>query len=276
MPRIAPRTTLRSLSLFSGVFATGGGNTANHRMGPTTRTYTPPNPHGPFPYSKADLTPMEPGNDTTFYSVPRFVTHIDDNAILHLRKYYAEALPRRGRILDFCSSWISHYPPELAEAAKTGDLDVLGTGMNASELSKNPVLRDWSTQDLNQDPELRLPGGGGGGEEKPEKLIDASTCVVSIDYLTQPVQVLASVRRQTSPGGRVHLIISNRCFPTKVVGRWLQVAEDRRLDMVGDYLWWSGWRNIEIETLVEASWTKDPLWVVRAENTQDAGAEPSS
>lgn len=270
MPRIAPRTTLRSISLFSGVFAT----TANKKMDTTSlrRSYTPTYPDGAFPYSQADLTPTDAGNDDAFYSVPRFVTHIDDNAIVHLRQYYDQALPRKGRILDFCSSWISHYPANVAQAVEAGQLEVLGTGMNPSELSKNPILKAWSVQDLNADPDVKLPSGREsdnteGDVDSQSTSIDAATCVVSIDYLTQPVEVLASLRRQTNPGGTVHLIISNRCFPTKVVARWLRVDEQQRLEMVGDYLWWSGWRNIEIQTLVEASWTKDPLWVVRAENS---------
>ena len=63
------------------------------------------------------------------------------------------------------------------------------------------------------------------------------------------------------------MVISNRCFPTKAVGRWLKVSEDERLDMVGDYQWWSGSREIEIVIVVEATWMKDPLWVVRGTNT---------
>jgi SAM-dependent methyltransferase len=207
---------------------------------------------------------MDPGSDSTFYTSPRFVTHIDDNAINNLRKYYDDVLPRKGRILDFCSSWISHYPPEVVKASETGELEVLGTGMNKAELSRNSVLKAWCVQDLNEDPDVRLPGDVDG-------VIDASTCVVSVDYLTKPVEVLRSIRQRTNPGGKVHLIISNRCFPTKAVGRWLKVDEDERLDMVGDYLWWSGWRNIEIQTLVEGTWMKDPLWVVRAEKTATDG-----
>ncbi|KEF63693.1 uncharacterized protein A1O9_01671 [Exophiala aquamarina CBS 119918] len=229
---------------------------------PPIRSYTPQNPDGPFPYSKADLTPMDAGSDQSFYTTPRFVTHIDDNAIINLRKYYAQVIPRKGRVLDFCSSWISHYPADLANEAAAGEVEVLGTGMNKSELSKNPILKAWSVQDLNEEPEMRLPGEGEG------RKIDASTCVVSIDYLTRPVEVLSSIRQQTDNGGKVHLIISNRCFPAKVVGRWLKVDEEARLNMVGDYLWWSGWRNIEIQTLVDGSWTTDPLWVVRGENPE--------
>lgn len=238
-------------------------------MEPAARSYVPRNPDGPFPYSKADLTPMDAGNDSSFYLPPRFVTHIDDNAISNLKKYYDAELPRQGTILDFCSSWVSHYPPDVFKAAKRrgehvakaeqdnaeSALVVYGTGMNEAELKANPILWKWTVQDLNQDPIVHLAD---------EIELDASTCVVSIDYLTKPVEVLKGVLAQTKEGGRVHLAISNRCFPTKAVGRWLKVDEQDRLEMVGDYLYWAGWRNIEIVEVVKGGFLYDPLWVVRA------------
>ena len=229
------------------------------------------------------MTPMDAGNGTAFYATPRFVTHIDDNAIIALRQYYDQVLPRRGRILDFCSSWISHYPPRIEDAVLgkgegeegEGDLAVLGTGMNERELAKNLLMnvkgKRWVVQDLNVDPDVKLPEQGIGLN------LDAATCVVSIDYLTRPVQVLASIRQQMNEGGTVHLVISNRCFPTKVVGRWLKVGEEERLEMVGDYLWWSGWREVEIVEVVRKGegWLdlKDPLWVVRGRNLGERGRE---
>jgi len=141
--------------------------------------------------------------------------------------------------------------------------------MNKSELSNNSVLTKWTVQDLNEDPDVKLPQDDG------VVALDASTCVVSIDYLTKPVEVLESIRKQTNEGGKVHLAISNRCFPTKVVARWLKVGEDERLEMVGDYLWWSGWRDIEIVTVVQGTWMKDPLWVVRGSNTNTSGSKLS-
>lgn len=209
-----------------------------------------------FPYTAADFKRQDESDDDDFYSSPRFVTHIDDNAIELLKAYYAKNLPRSGRILDMCSSWISHFPRELEEKAirtrkqraaseSQEDLDdeacleIIGQGMNAAEMSKNPILHAAVLQDLNTDPEL------------PRNVapLDATTCVVSIDYLTKPVRVLSSLLEHTRPGGKVHLTISNRCFPTKAVGRWLRVSEEERLQMVGDYLWFAGWRDIEICTL---------------------------
>lgn len=244
----------------------------------SVRSYAPANPSRPFPYTEADMIPADPGNDSSFYAPPRFVTHIDDNAIVNLKQYYDEHLPAKGTILDFCSSWISHYPPRIHDAVSKGELVVLGTGMNEAELSRNPLFspgkdgdvavreqsgdRRWWLQDLNVNPDITVPKLRG-----QDAKIDASTCVVSIDYLTKPVEVLESIRGQTSEGGKVHLAISNRCFPTKVVGRWLRVSENERLEMVGDYLHYAGWRDIEIVDVVQGGFMTDPLWVVRATKT---------
>lgn len=61
-----------------------------------------------------DFKRYDESSDFQFYDSPRFVTHIDDNAIKALTKYYAKVFPPAGNpdvaILDICSSWISHYP----------------------------------------------------------------------------------------------------------------------------------------------------------------------
>ena len=239
-----------------------------------TRPYTLR--HITFPYTPRDFLRADESPDTGFYSSPRFVTHIDDNAIRLLRSYYAASLPREGRILDLCSSWISHFPPELEELAKAKkernttdneetELEVIGLGMNAAELKANPILNHDILQNLNYDPII------------PPSVapLAASGCVVSIDYLTKPLKVLTSLRERTATGGSVHLIISNRCFPTKAVGRWLRVSEQERLQMVGDYLDHSGWQNIEIVEVSDGRGSAqgfmgmfgggvDPLWAVRA------------
>lgn len=248
-----------------------------------------------------------------FYAQPRFVTHIDDHAIALLKKYYVENLPKKGRVLDLCSSWVSHFPREMEEGAVVGKhgrisdaggkdgglpkgeeregdeggLEVVGLGMNAKELAANPLLKETILQDLNVDPTVPLSVAP----------LNATVCVVSIDYLTKPVSVLSSIRERTVEGGSVHLVISNRCFPTKAVGRWLRVGEDERLKMVGDYLWWSGWREVEIVEVCDGRMKEgaggggsglarlmgmfggvDPLWVVRAVKVapgRDGGEEKS-
>ena len=154
--------------------------------------------------------------------------------------------------------------------------------MNARELERNPLLRDggrWGVWDLNREGSgdvgvavretilQKMVSGSGevgspspstvqqqqqeeeGKQEDDTSLLDATTCVVSTDYLTQPLSVFSSLLRLTKPGGTVHLTISNRCFPTKAISRWLQVDEEERLQMVGDYLFFAGWKRIEIVEL---------------------------
>ncbi|WWC59746.1 uncharacterized protein I303_102308 [Kwoniella dejecticola CBS 10117] len=229
--------------------------------------YTPPSSPDTtsFPYSTKDLTPMDPSSDEIFYFQPRFVTHIDDSAISTLGTYFSEVLPTASgsKILDLCTSWISHYPPPIESAVEEGTIEVIGIGMNDSEMKANPVLQGrYVVKDLNLDPTIsgwpedRLQGTG--------EYFDCTTCTVSIDYLTKPLEVLSSLRDRTKKGGSVHLIISNRCFPTKAVRKWLEIGEEDRLRMVADYLAWSGWNEIEILELRKGGWMSgDPLWVVK-------------
>jgi hypothetical protein len=246
---------------------------------PRDTQYTPDN------FKRQDESP-----DSSFYSVPRFVTHIDDAAIRDLREYYDTVLPKKGKILDFCSSWVSHYPKSVEEASESGDLKVIGLGMNKAELDANKVLIGGRLLvDLNEDPDIAgaLRRENIVGEDN-ESQIDASTNVVSTDYLKQPMGVLQSLRTVTKKGGSVHLTISNRCFPTKAIDRWLKMNEEERLMMVGDFLHSAGWQKIEIVTLSDGklgegqqspppqglqgfmAWigmnSRDPLWVVRAVN----------
>ncbi|KAI9818510.1 MAG: hypothetical protein M1827_000569 [Pycnora praestabilis] len=246
-------------------------STVSQASWPTTAYHSG---HTSWPYQPLDFRRADETEDNDFYSQPRFVTHIDDNAISTLSKYYSQVLPKKGRILDFCSSWISHYPIEVEDAVKEGQIEVIGMGMSEQELRKNPILKERILQDLNKAPTIPTSVGA----------IDAATCVVSVDYLTQPLLVLSSLRERMRRGGKVHLVISNRCFPTKAVQRWLRIGEEERLNMVGDYLWFAGWRDIEIVTLSDGKsdnsggggpfgWfgigANDPLWVVRGTNAAD-------
>lgn len=221
-----------------------------------TRPYIPR--HSTWPYKDSDFARQDSSSDDSFYSAPRFVTHIDDAAIAVLRQYYTSVLPANGTILDFCSSWISHYPPSVEAAAAREDLRVIGMGMNKAELEANDVLNAGRLLvDLNQHPDISaaLVDAKLIDLSDASSLLDAATVVVSIDYLIQPVRVLSSLLAATKPGGAVHLTISNRCFPTKAIGRWLRVSEEERLQMVGDFLHFAGWKQVE---LVELSNGKDP------------------
>ena len=67
-----------------------------------------------YPFLPEDFVRFDESDDGNFYSAPRFVTHIDDEAIASLRTFYKavfdQAPQGQYNVLDICSSWVSHYP----------------------------------------------------------------------------------------------------------------------------------------------------------------------
>ena len=122
---------------------------------------------------------VDPSPDAEFYAYPRFVTHIDDEAIAAVTRVYRERLPQSGAVLDLMSSWVSHLPEDIAYTS------VVGHGMNEEELAANPRLSRWFVQDLNI--EATLPLGDGG--------FDGACLCVSVQYLQRPVDVFREVHR---------------------------------------------------------------------------------
>ena len=181
-------------------------------------------PHDVFPagfFRRSDESP-----DTNFYAPDRLVTHIDAQAIRAVGELYRELrIDGEGtvqRVLDFMSSWISHFISAPAE------LVVLG--MNERELRANPQATSHVLRDLNVDPSMPFP----------DDVFDAATCCVSIDYLVRPIDVLREVARVVKPGGLVVCTFSNRCFPTKVIRGWLAMDEAQRCVAVTRYFQLAG------------------------------------
>lgn len=190
---------------------------------------------------------MDESPDPDFYREPRFVTHIDDATIAALTQVYRELIPAHSRVLDLMSSWISHLPPEVQYTRVTG------LGMNRQELERNPRLTDFVVHDLNCTPELPFT----------DESFDAVINAVSIQYLTRPVEVFASVRRVLKPGG-IHIVAtSHRLFPTKAVAVWQSIEPQERMRLIGAYFQFArGWN--EPRVLDRSSENADPLWIVYA------------
>lgn len=196
-------------------------------------------PTGKWPYEDKDMTRIDESDDSRFYDVPRFVTHIDDRAIRSLTDFYREefvelVLQKNDNIdiIDLCSSWISHFPDD--DMIPFGR--VVGIGMNEEELKSNKQLTEYYVQDLNKNFTL---------DKFEDDSFDVICNVVSVDYLTKPREVFQEMFRILRKDGVALVSFSNRCFPTKAVNMWLREDDIGRMTIVASYFHYTAlWRSI--------------------------------
>ncbi|WP_419784896.1 hypothetical protein [Pseudodesulfovibrio sp.] len=198
-------------------------------------------------------------DDASFYAEPRIIGHVDRRASENIASLYARLLQPGMRVLDLMSSVQSHLPEGM-------DLDVVGLGMNADELSANPALSERLVHDLNRDPAVPLSGP-----------FDAALISLSIEYLTDPVAVLHNVREQLAPGGVILVATSNRWFPGKAVRGWTELHEFERVGYILHLLTLAGftgpmgaesirndWRPQDDPHFLETRGVSDPVYRVYA------------
>ncbi|WP_299487075.1 methyltransferase domain-containing protein [Acaryochloris sp. IP29b_bin.137] len=164
-------------------------------------------------------TKLDDTDDIQFYGYPRFVTHVDAGFIRQLTDLYRQHLQPGFTILDLMSSWVSHLPEEI-EFAK-----VVGHGLNAEELAKNPRLDDFYVQNLNQN--LQLP--------HDDRTFDAVVIAVSVQYLQYPEAIFSEIHRVLKPNGVVIVSFSNRMFYQKAIQAWRERTDHQRLQLVQSY-----------------------------------------
>ncbi|KAA8499346.1 Demethylmenaquinone methyltransferase [Porphyridium purpureum] len=204
-----------------------------------------------WPFKPQDFQRQDESIDSYFYSQPRLVTHIDDDAIDALTKYYAKEIKPGSDVLDLCSSWISHYPEDLPLNK------VVGLGMNKYELEQNKRLTSFDVVDLNRNPMMPYP----------DNSFDVITNVVSVDYLVKPLEIFKEMARVLRPGGKAIMSFSNRCFPTKVSAIWLRTNDAEHVFIVGSFFHYAG--EFEPPKGIDISPRKlfgrsDPMYIVQA------------
>lgn len=164
-------------------------------------------------------TKLDNTDDREFYTMPRFVTHVDEGFIEQLTQLYRDRLKPNTRILDSMSSWVSHLPVELEFA------HVEGHGMNEKELARNSRLNHYFVQDLNDNPQLPLL------DESFEAVLNC----VSVQYLQYPDAIFSEIYRILKPGGIAIISFSNRMFYQKAISAWRDGTEESRVELVKSY-----------------------------------------
>jgi hypothetical protein len=174
----------------------------------------PTNFFGDSPFMRPDEC-----DDAIFYENPRFVTHVDDQALEHIRGIYGKWLQPGARVLDLMSSVESHIPESIQLE------ELVGLGLNEEELQKNPRLTARVIHDLNRQPVMPFD----------DNSFDAVICTVSVEYLTNPLEVFRDCARVLKPRGLLIHTFSNRWFPPKVTRIWTELSEFERMGLVLEY-----------------------------------------
>jgi SAM-dependent methyltransferase len=153
----------------------------------------------------------------------------------------------------------SHYPLEFPKTMNK----ICATGISAMELQFNDQLTGgYKAVDLNSQGDTpTLP--------YPDASFDVVTCVVSIDYMINPIAVLKEVNRVLRPGGKLIISQSNRCFPTKAIAMWLRMNDRQHLELINGFLQYAGGYQeprlaFDITATVPDNAYRDPMFIVEA------------
>ena len=212
----------------------------------------------------SDFNRLNNADDAIFYKDPRFVEHVDENAVNAMKCYIQNDVLSNDTpdVLDLCSSWTSHI--DLQTKDKLNIRRVAGLGMNEEELKANTVLSDYSVLDLNSNPDVKLP--------YLDATFDVVLCQLSIDYLIYPLDVIKEVGRVLKKGGKVEILFSNRLFLEKAVGIWTGADDIDHAYFVASYVYFSngGFQPTSIQAKDLSTRNKkgfvigDPMYVVTA------------
>ena len=155
--------------------------------------------------------------DKLFYTEPRRVKHIDEEASRAAECLYDELLPAGGDVLDLMASYYSHLPKKFGR--------VVGLGLNRTELTENKLIDEFVIQDINRVPQLPFENN----------TFDAVVCTVSIQYMTRPDDTFTEVARILKPEAPFIVTFSNRMFPTKAILAWRASDDEAHLRLVKSY-----------------------------------------
>jgi len=135
------------------------------------------------------------------------------------------------KVLDLMSGWKSH----ISKNVRLNSL--VGLGLNKKEMENNDQLTGYTIHNLNNYPYLPFN----------DKEFDAVICTVSVEYMTNPLEVFCDIARILKPNGYFILTFSNRWFPPKVVSIWKELNEFERVGLILEYCLQSA-KYIKLET----------------------------
>ena len=173
---------------------------------------------------------LDESNDEEFYSVPKFVYHLDANFRQTLYGLYEREIDSYSTVLDLMSSWDSYLPEEKKYKK------VIGHGLNKQELEKNKIFNSYWIQNFNLNQEIPLDSGS----------VDYCLMVAAWQYLQYPENLTKEIVRILSNQGKIMIAFSNRAFWHKAPNIWTTSTEEERIKYVRKVLITNGFNEPKI------------------------------
>ncbi len=171
-------------------------------------------------------------DDDLFYAQPRFVQHLDFKFRSRLSKLYQELLVPSYVVVDLMSSWVSHLPDGISFK------EVIGHGLNSSELKANKRLDRFWIQNLNTNFSLPLK----------KESVDAFLIVAGWQYLQYPEDIAHEIYQILKPGGKLIVSFTNRAFWQKSPYIWKFGDHKSHIEYIKSILIAQGWAKNDIIT----------------------------
>jgi SAM-dependent methyltransferase len=168
----------------------------------------------PQDFAREDDTP-----DTEFYKTFPGIAESDSLALSTIEDLFVQVVPKQSGILDLMAGRDSHLKPAVEPE------HVTGLGLDEKELAANEILDSRTIYDLNSNTALPFE----------DNRFDAVINTLSVEYLTNPVEIFREVGRVLKPGGLFIVVFSNRMFPPKAVNIWKRTEEACRVELVKEY-----------------------------------------
>ena len=142
------------------------------------------------PFSPEFFEREDESNDALFYTEPRLLVHIDEQAIAAVSQLFLDLISPDSVVLDLMSSWRSHWPQDHPKER------MVGLGLNAAEMQANPDLDDYVIHNVNEEPVLPFE----------DESFDAAVSTQVYEYVPDISKALAELYRVLRPGGRAVIV----------------------------------------------------------------------
>ena len=159
---------------------------------------------------------LDETNDSEFYSIPKFVYHLDLNFRKNLTELYKKEIKNNSTVLDLMSSWDSYLPRDIRYKK------VIGHGLNKEELERNKALNNYWVQNFNINQKIPLEN----------ESIDFCLMVAAWQYLQYPEKIAEEIARILKQNGKFIIAFSNRAFWHKAPNIWTYSNENERIEYV--------------------------------------------